>query len=165
VARHLGLPFVTVGGLTPGGLADAALAHGKVSMLIELSSQWWINPQLLQPVCHGLRNVMAGLGMLDAPIVPPTRQYLVDGHDALVRAPRAGLFIPLRRNEELVAAGDVLGYLLDIHTGERTEITAPVAGALWSIARQGAIADVTLEGMHAYADEGDLLALIKGVAG
>lgn len=165
IARHLGLPFVTVGELTEGSLAAVALAHGKPAMLVELSAQWWINPRALAQARQGLLNVMAGLGMLDAPIVPPARQYLVGGRDALLRAPQTGLFIPLRENAERVEAGDLLGYLLDIHTGARTDIFTPQAGAIWSIARQGAIADVTLEGMHAYAEEGDLLALVKEIIG
>jgi predicted deacylase len=165
IARNLGLPFIVESALSDSSLAGAALAAGKPSMLIELQAQWWINPTLLPVVRQGLRNVMAGLGMLDAPIMPPARQYVVGTDEYLVRAPHAGLFIPLRANEETVAEGDLLGYLLDIYTGARTDIPAPGPGALWSIARQGAHADVTLEGMHAYADAGDLLALIKLIKG
>jgi hypothetical protein len=53
--------------------------------------------------------------------------------------------------------------MLDVETGERTDLVSPADGAIWLIARNGPKADVVLQGMHAYADPGDLVALIKEI--
>jgi len=165
MAHWMGLPFTAVDAFPQRSLAETANAHGKPAMLVELQAQWWINPHVMALARQGIRNVMAGLGMLDTPIVLPDQPYQVGPRECLVRAPHAGLFIPLRENAETVAAGDLLGYLLDIYTGARTDILAPTPGALWSIARQGPQPDIILEDMQAYADEGDLLVLIKEIDG
>ena len=164
LAYDFGLPFCDLScEKADGTLHSVLLAQGRRAALIEMLSQWWIEPLSLTRVRQGVLNAMASLGMLKRPIVRPPLQFRVGANETLIRSPAQGLFIPLREIEQTVKRGDVLGYLFDPETGRRTDIATPVDGALWLVSRCGANADVTLEGLHAYAEPGDLLALVKEV--
>jgi len=165
VARHFGVPFVE-----PADTHEARTLHGRLlslgkpAGLIELQGQWQIPVTMLQRVRQGILNTMGVLGMLDdAPLALPGPFFPMDGKEYLVKAPCGGLFVPLKGVEQPVREGELLGYLLDPESGARTDIRSPVPGATWLVARTGPAADVQLTGLHAYADAGDLLALIKGV--
>jgi predicted deacylase len=81
----------------------------------------------------------------------------------LIYAPRDGMFVPMKALEQVTRKGELLGYVLDVETGRRTDIVSPADGAVWMIARNGPKADAVLQGLHAYASRGDLIALIKEI--
>lgn len=164
LAVNFGLPFYDLRyPLDEHTLHGALLLQGKRAALIELQGQWWIDPMSFNRARQGIFNTMATLGMIDRPIVRAPRQFHVSEQEAIVRAPEAGLFVPLCEVECAVGAGDLLGYLLNLDTGQRTDIVSPIAGATWLVARSGAHSDVILEDLSAYADPGDMLALVKAV--
>jgi predicted deacylase len=176
LAINFGIPFVSLsftgiyGGrsvdepLDPrhNALTHYAIAQGKPAMLVELRTQNWIYPESVQRGLQGIRNVMITLDMLDGAItIPPVQYEFCD--EQIVYAPHEGLYIPLVDVEECVEAGGLLGYLLNIHTGERREVYAPCAGAVWFNSRVGEHSDRVFNNTHAYADPGDMLALIKQI--
>lgn len=165
VARSFGVPFIE-----PEDKADPRLLHGclllqgRPAAIIEMQGQWQVHAALMKRVRQGIINTMIVLGMIDdEPLLVPLHRYLMDGTEHIVKAPHPGLFIPLKMQEEPVRRGELLGYLLDIENGDRAEIRSPSDGATWLISRMGTASDVQLTGLHAYADAGDILALIKGV--
>jgi predicted deacylase len=137
------------------------LCESRRAALVEFQGHWWIEPETFARVRRGIRNTLVTLGMLDAPLDRPLEQIQVGTEEELVRAPHAGLFVPLAPLERRVRRGELLGYLLDLDTGARTDIVSPIDGATWLVSRIGPQSDVVLEDLHAYADAGDILALIK----
>ncbi len=145
-----------------GCLHSRVLETGRPAALVETHGQCRIEPEAVARVRQGIWNTMVTMGMLEGPLELP-RPMFAAGGEHLIRAPKAGLFIPLKALEQVTRAGELLGYLLDVETGDRTDIVSPADGAIWLIARNGPKADVVLQGMQAYADQGDLIALIKEI--
>jgi predicted deacylase len=145
-----------------GSLHSRVLQTGRPAALVETHGQCRIDPEAVIRVRQGLWNVMVTMGMVEGPLELP-RPMFAAGAEHLIRAPKAGLFVPLKAIEQVTRAGELLGYMLDAETGERTDLVSPADGAIWLIARNGPKADVVLQGMHAYADPGDLVALIKEI--
>ena len=138
------------------------LAHGKPAMLVELRTHHWLYPPSVTDGMNGIRNVMKTLGMIPGTPVRPRIQHTVLGEE-IVRSPKSGLFVPVKQIADLIRKNEVLGYLLDLKTGGKTDVRSPCAGAIWLVSRVGKSA-MTLSDMHACADKGDMLALIKHVS-
>jgi uncharacterized protein len=143
-------------------LTHYVLAQGKPAMLVELRTQHWLYPPSVAAGMTGIRNVMQTLGMLPGQPRPPGRQYAILGEE-VVRARRAGLFVPLKAMGEKVRKNESLGYLLDLKTGRPTDVKSPCVGVIWLVSRVGPSDGVCLSDMHAHADPGDMLAMIKHV--
>jgi len=143
-------------------LTHYAQSHGKPSMLVELRTHHWLYPPSVADGMNGIRNVMKALGMIPGtPVRPVVQHSALD--EEIVRAPGSGLFVPLKDIADRVRKHEVLGYLLDLKTGGKTDVASPCDGAVWLISRVGKSV-MTLADMHAYADKGDMVALIKHVA-
>ncbi len=169
MARAFGLTFVRFSDLfekplhpTRNTLVDYNLGCSRPAFMAELSGHHMLYPESVERALRGVRSVMAHLELLDEDPFEPDAQYEVLD-EAVVSAPRAGLFVPLVRLEQPVAAGEPLGYLLDVATGARTDVASPCEGVVWLVHRIGAAFDVVLEDMHAYADAGDRVAIVKQV--
>jgi len=142
-------------------LSHYVLAHGKPGMLVELRTHHWLYPPSVANGMNGIRNVMKTLGMIPGtPVRPRVQHSALD--EEIVQAPQSGLFVPLKDIGDRVRKDEVLGYLLDLKTGGKTDIASPCDGAVWLVSRVGKSA-MTLSDMHAYADKGDMVALIKHV--
>jgi predicted deacylase len=126
-----------------GSLHSRVLQTGRPAALVETHGQCRIDPEAVIRVRQGLWNVMVTMGMVEGPLELPRPMFAAI--------------------EQVTRAGELLGYMLDVETGERTDLVSPADGAIWLIARNGPKADVVLQGMHAYADPGDLVALIKEI--
>ena len=170
LGKTLGVPFFLYGtkpsDYPPGQdrlAAYASYALGVPGYLVELRMQWMILPSSCECGMRVMRNVCRYFGMMRGRMEPnPGGQFnLADFREVALHAPRAGLYVPVRPIETRVRKGAVLGYLYGDQTGRTTPITSPVNGYLWLNHRAGRKADVRLEDQHAYADKGDLLALVK----
>lgn len=144
-------------------LTHYALARGKPALLVELRTQHGLSPESVAVGRRGIVNVMKALGMAPGKPIPSGKQYVVTG-ETIVRAPRAGLFVPVKAIGDRVRKSDVLGYLLDLRNGGKQDIPSPCEGVVWLVSRVGDLASSSeLSATHAYADRGDMLALIKHV--
>jgi len=174
LAKVFGLPFVCFSffdyckginvALHPkhNKLAHYVLAHGKPAMLVELRTHHWLYPPSVADGINGIRNVMKALGMIPGTPVRPKVQHTALGEE-IVRAPKNGLFVPVKQIADRIRKNEALGYLLDLKTGGKTDVRSPCNGAVWLVSRVGKSA-VTLPDMHAYADQGDMIALVKHVS-
>lgn len=142
-------------------LTHYVLAHGKPSLLVELRTHHWLYPPSVADGMNGIRNVLQALGMLPGQPVRPRVQHEAT-REEVVHAPRNGLFVPVKEIADRVRKHEVLGYLLDLKTGRKTDVKSPGDGAIWLISRVGK-SMMSLPDMHAYADRGDMVALIKHV--
>ena len=161
IAENFGMSFHVLDDLHDERCLHGLLLHeGRRAALVELRGQWRIEPDELERVRNGIYNTMVTLGMLTRPLVLPRPSFRFRD-EATVVAPRDGLFIPLKAADQIARQGECVGYLLDLDTGERLDIHSPIDGAVWLVARTGTGPDVRLEGLHAYAEKGDLLLLVK----
>jgi len=142
-------------------LTHYAQAHGKPAILAELRTHHWLYPPSVADGMNGIRNVMKTLGMLPGKPVRTRGQHEALGEE-IVRAPRGGLFVPVTSIGDRVGKNETLGYLLDLKTGRKTDVKSPCAGAVWLVSRVGKSGG-SLPDMHAYADRGNMVALIKRV--
>jgi uncharacterized protein len=174
LARAFGLPFVDFGfpRYTRGPdaplhprhnmLTHYATARGKSAVLIELRTHHWQFPDSVNAGMQGLRNVLVCLRLLPGRVRPPATQLETTGKEEFAYASRPGLYMPLKDIADRVRKGDTLGYLLDLQSGRRTAVKSPCTGGVWLNSRVGP-GEATLPDMHALADRGDLLALIKHI--
>jgi predicted deacylase len=162
LARSYGNVFNILKKPGRGSLVAEVLRTGRPAAQVETHGQYRIEPDAVERVRRGVRNVMVTLGMLDEPLDLP-RPMFVTGREHLIYAPTNGLFVPMKALEQVTGKGELLGYVLDVETGTRTHIVSPADGAIWLIARNGPKADAVMQGLHAYADRGDLVALIKEI--
>jgi predicted deacylase len=170
--RGFGLPFVdcSFGKYCDGRksslhprhnlLTHYVMSRGKSAMLVELRTHHWQFPESVLAGIRGLRNVMISMEMLPGTVSLPEVQLESSGPEELVYAAHSGLYVPVREIADRVKKGETLGYLLDLQTGRRKAVKSPCAGGVWLNARVGK-GESGLADMHSFADEGDLLALIK----
>ena len=144
-------------------LTNIAASLGKPALLVELRTQVWLSPESVRLGMQGIRNAMQALGMLaGTPVLPPVQYEFRE--EELLHAPAAGLFVPVAEIEQSVRQGEVLGYLLGVENGRRRDIVSPCDGVVWLVSRVAAQATGGMEkNMDAFAEPGDLLALIKHV--
>ncbi|MDD5705158.1 MAG: succinylglutamate desuccinylase/aspartoacylase family protein [Kiritimatiellae bacterium] len=170
MGKRLGVPFflyeTNSSVYQPGRASLAAYAShalGIPGYLVELRMQWTIYPPSVQCGLRVIRNVCRYCGMLRGRFEPnPGGQFDLRDHiEAAVRAPRPGLYLPVRPIETPVRKGEVLGHFYDVTSGRATAIKSPRHGFLWLNHRIGRLSDVRLEDRQAYADKGDLLVLVK----
>jgi predicted deacylase len=130
-------------------------------MLVELRTQHWLYPPSVAAGITGIRNVMQALGMLPGrPVLPETQYEACE--EEIVDAPCGGLFVPVKEIGDAVRRNAVLGYLLDLETGRQTAVRSPCTGAVWLVSRVGKSGNYVSD-LDAYAERGDMLALIKHV--
>jgi len=169
LGRKLGIPFFHEIGpwRYEAGKSPLAVYASHVlkvpGYLVEIRTQWIIRTAGREIGLRVIRNVCRHFKMMTGGFEPhPGGQCNMAEHkEHLIRAPFAGLYMPHTPIERMVNKGDMLGVLYNIATGESVEIVAPIGGYLWLNHRFGAAPDVRLTDMHAYADAGDLLVLIK----
>ncbi len=140
-----------------------ALDNDKPAFMAELSGQHWVDRAAIERAVAGMRNVMIDIGMLQEKPTKPGNQYIAL-EDEIIKTDFPGIFIPLKSLEDIVRKNDVLGYILNVDNGERKDLFSPVDGVLWSIGRRGAAADVCLRDMHAFAEPGEVVAIVKQVS-
>jgi len=162
---HVALVASAIICMKPGELAPLFASQGACAFVVELSGQWWLNRHVIERGAKGILNLLRCSNMLAGAIETQDEQYLLhlnrEQEEHIVRSPGDGLFIPAIDHEKQVRAGDLLGWLLDVHTLDRAEITSPADGAIWFAAHFGLAPDTTLEGMHAFASTGDMVAIVK----
>lgn len=86
-------------------------------------------------ICRdGIRNVMAGLGMLSGGAPKPVEQVEVELH--YLHASNGGIQTLLKREKELVRKGETLGVITDVFGNVVEELKAPYDGVVigfWSV--------------------------------
>lgn len=161
LAVGFGMPFYSLD--TNWGystLHELLLSQGRRAALVEVQGQWMVQPDMADRVRQGIHNLLICLGMAEGSLVLPRPRFRIGG-EVTVKSPAEGFFVPTKQVEQLVRKGELLGWLLDLDTGKRTDVLSPADGAVWLCGRMGGGADVSLPAQHAYATPGDLLALVK----
>lgn len=139
----------------------ASFELGIPAYMVELRNQWWILDEESRRGERAIRNICRYFGVRTDALEVEAKRFHISSEETLVHAPHAGLYVPRLPIETPVRKGQVLGDLYDLDSGRLTKIVSPCDGITWLTNRVGKQADVILEDMHACADKGDLLALIK----
>ena len=133
------------------------------AFLVELSTQW-IVPLPAVALCQCvIRSICRHFGLTEPAAEPEGEAPFVywPRSEVEVRAVEPGLYVPLSPLGTAVETGDVLGFLFDPATGRMRDVVAPCPGRLNLNSRLGA-GEHDSSYMHAYAEAGDLLAMIRG---
>jgi predicted deacylase len=171
LAYAFGLTFVSLSSArppspdTPAGrmLTLVALRRGKTAITPELRGQWRLSEDSVQEGVRGVENCMKHLGMLPgAPELPPYYVSIAEEPTVRIQAPRTGIFQPHVEPGADVAAGQILGTLVDADSGQGIEIPAPCDGCVYAIGALRGRTDVSLTAMHALAEKGTEIARIYG---
>lgn len=170
LGRILGIPFMMSYPSLPERpstnttLQEYAGARMNIpACLVELRTHWWISEESHSRGVRAVRNACRFFGMRKDPFEVESRQFHVADSvkETRVVAPHDGLYVPRVGIETNVTKGSALGDLYDIDEGKTTPILSPVNGVLWLNNRVGERPDLLYEDGHAFAKQGDLLALIK----
>lgn len=116
-------------GERPGSLYALAALNGVASMLAESGGRGLLIEEDVARHVRGVTNVLRAIGALDGTpeqVAPPR---VVNSFD-WVRAPEEGIFRSRVRVEQQVAAGDVIGELVDLVGDPIATIRAPVSGVV-----------------------------------
>lgn len=125
-------------GERPGSLYALAALNGIASMLAESGGRGLVIEEDVARHVRGVTNVLRAIGALDGPpetVAPPR---VVKSFDWL-RSPFEGIFHCGVRVEQQVAAGDVVGELVDLVGEPLATIKAPVSGVVLFLVTSPAI--------------------------
>jgi predicted deacylase len=108
---------------------SAAVMRGIPSIDIEAGGMGIVDEAAIGQIQEGIRRIMAHLGIAAAEL-PPAPPPRVIRERASVRAPAAGAWVSVIDAGEPVSAGDLLGYLTDLHGRRTFEARSPIDGIL-----------------------------------
>ncbi len=128
----------------PGPAVNSTFAHQHPgTIVLEGGTGNRVTPGVGRDLREGVLNMLAAVGVLDEEALPfhwaaLQRPVLVTDDEVVrVRAARSGLFLPEGNPWQEVAAGDVLGTVVDPSSGEVCEVIgSPVAGRLLAVREQ-----------------------------
>lgn len=125
-------------GERPGSLYALAALNGVASMLAESGGRGLLIEEDVARHVRGVTNILCAIGALEgAPkaVAPPR---VVDSFDWL-RSPVEGIFHCRVRVQQMVAAGDVVGELVDLVGEPLAAVKAPVSGVVLFLVTSPAI--------------------------
>jgi uncharacterized protein len=116
-------------GERPGTLYAAAAERGVPAMIAESGRCGLLEESAVERHVRGVSNVLRRLGILagEPEAVPPPR---VLGGFEWLRSEHEGIFLPRVTVNQTVAAGEVLGELIDLLGNHLAEVRAPVGGVV-----------------------------------
>jgi predicted deacylase len=116
-------------GERPGSLYALAALNGVASMLAESGGRGLLIEEDVARHVRGVTNILRAIGALDGAPESVASPRVVKSFDWL-RSPEEGIFHTRVRVEQQVAAGEVVGELVDL-VGERiATVKAPVSGVV-----------------------------------
>jgi predicted deacylase len=119
-----------------GSAVFEASLRGVPSVLCEVGGEGRLDPELVELTVAGVMRVLAHYGMLDASLPPGEEQVtLVGGH--VLFAGRAGMFLSSVDPGQTVAAGELLGRIVDLTGAEVERFTAPEDVVLTNVVTRG----------------------------
>jgi len=145
LAEAFGAPYnVVFSGVDEGAtLTSAVERRGLFSLGTELGGWGRVNIDGVAAAHHGLRGVLAHLGMLEGltPHPSTTRHMMVPDLDHYSFAPAAGVFEPQHRAGDTVEAGDNAGILHFVEDIDHppVAVTYGRSGMLWMAAGPGRV--------------------------
>jgi len=116
-------------GERPGSLYALAALNGVASMLAESGGRGLLIEEDVARHVRGVSNILRAIGALEGtpePVAPPR---VVNSFDWL-RSPEEGIFHSRVRVEQQVAAGEVVGELVDLVGARIATVKAPVSGVV-----------------------------------
>lgn len=137
LTEQLGLPWSVAvpERFEPGSFSTAADDAGVAMISTELGGGGQVTPAIVTAAVHGLRRVLAGAGIIEAPPdtppAPRTRWVaLLD--DGAVHTPARGLFEPLAHVGDEIERGDLLGRVHPVEELDRpcAPVVAPRDGVV-----------------------------------
>lgn len=135
LAIHFGRGLVVDGKGPNGSLRRAAEDAGIPAVIYEAGGPDQFQEQEIEHGKEGVFNVMAYLGMVNAPIhaIPESRIF---NKTRWVRAGKdqSGYFFPAVKLGDAVQPGEVLGRVIDPYSNSVAEIISPIAGEVIGMA-------------------------------
>jgi len=125
-------------GERPGALYALAALNGVASMLAESGGRGLLIEEDVVRHLRGVTNVLRAIGALDGAPEPVPPPRVVNSFDWL-RSPEEGIFHSHVRVEQRVAAGDVVGELVDLVGEPLATVKVPVSGVVLFVVTSPAI--------------------------
>jgi predicted deacylase len=125
-------------GERPGSLYALAALNGVASMLAESGGRGLLIEEDVVRHVRGVTNILKTIGALDGAPEPVPPPRVVNSFDWL-RSPAEGIFHSRVRVEQDVAAGDVVGDLVDLLGEPIATVKAPISGVVLFVVTSPAI--------------------------
>lgn len=138
-ARHLGMEVVWIH--PSPTVIETTLSYnlnqsGVPAHVVEIGVGLRLTLDFADRVFHGVVNLLHRLGTVDGPppIDPPPPRIARDADVEFVNAGAAGLFLAATALGRNLAAGEMIGTVVDpVHGEEKEEIRAPAAGYVFTL--------------------------------
>lgn len=139
LAEKLGIDFIWVHDAVT--VLESTFSHamntlGTQTLVVEMGVGMRITKEYGQNLTRGLLNLMAHVGIIDKPILPPTTLAVstLNSEVFFINASKAGVFIPILEHNVSVLRGEKLGEIIDPLLGVVQEtIISPCNGLLFTI--------------------------------
>jgi predicted deacylase len=122
-----------------GSLRRAAIRAGCATMTLEAGEVWKVEPSVVEYAVRGIRNVLAGLGMIEGDIVEPEYRMVVED-TTWVRANAGGFLRFHVRPGTRVEAGQPLATNTTLAGQPLGTVDAPADGIVLSMTTLPAVA-------------------------
>ena len=129
LARAFGSPLIVTGPGPAGSLRQAAVAAGVPTIVLEAGEVWKVEPSVVAYGVQGVANVLADLGMVDAPPSTPPFQAEIT-RTTWVRAAQGGFLRFHVGPGDLVEVGQPIATNADLLGHPVEVLTAPDGGVV-----------------------------------
>lgn len=137
LASFFNAPFAFSSNLISGSFRKVAFNMGKPIVVYEAGESMRFDEDAIEIGISGVKNVLAGLGMIPATIKRLESVSLENRK--WLRAPRAGMFIPEIKNGEGIKKGQTLGMVTDTYAKKHKKIKASFDGYVICINHQAVV--------------------------
>ncbi|MEO0573118.1 MAG: succinylglutamate desuccinylase/aspartoacylase family protein [Bacteroidota bacterium] len=138
LATFFNAPFAFASNLIAGSFRKAAFKMGKPIAVYEAGESMRFNETAIQIGIKGVKNVLAGLGMIAEDKTKKLKSVSLE-YRKWLRAPRAGMFIPEIKNGTSMKKNQTLGTITDTYAKKHKKIKAPFDGYVICINHQAVV--------------------------
>lgn len=139
LAELFNAPFYFASRLINGSFRKMVFKKEKPVVVFEAGESMRFDEQSIAVARKGILNVLSGLEMLQLDSLEKSHASILFEKTTWIRAPRAGMFIPIVKNGELVDKGNLLGKVTDTFAKNSKLIKAPKKGHIFSINHQAVV--------------------------
>jgi hypothetical protein len=129
IAEAFGAPMMYDAPPIGGSLRATARRRGIHLLVFEGGEPLRFDTEVIEMGVHGVLRVLRALEMWDSE-PPPPGEVFEAGRRKWIRASRSGVFYRKAELGTQVRRGEILGHILDLSTGQRTELRSPLDGLI-----------------------------------
>ena len=139
LAEAFDAPFYFASRLIMGSFRKTSYKMGIPTIVYEAGESMRFDEYAISQGIKGVQNVLGSLGMLPQKKTSKKTKSIFLEQTRWIRASRAGMFIPQKKNGSAVMKGEILGTITDTDAKKNKKIKSPFDGYIFCINHQAVV--------------------------